>query len=316
PGFWARGMRDDRTLLAHWVGRVPRDYFLGAKVNFTALPAESETPGPPVVGRVTRVCEYRGEGDHARVEIEVDAPVCPGAIGQWALPPAEVVDGRIHATAIDDVAGAAALLCVLKELVATGSPRPVCLLFTRAEEAGFVGCIGYCRDQLATGRRGAQQIVGIEMSKAMPGAPVGGGPVVRVGDRRSVFDPGTTDDGARAGDRLCQQDPAFRYQRKLMDGGTCESSVFQSYLGRSGAVCLPLGNYHNVDEQNRRIDREFIDVQDFHGLVRLLLEIVESPVSPAEPDAAQPLIGWCDGLWDRHHHLLFEPASAPKGNAS
>ncbi|MEM6855306.1 MAG: M20/M25/M40 family metallo-hydrolase, partial [Planctomycetota bacterium] len=231
PGFWAEGMVDRNTLSAHWIGRVPRGYFLGAAVRFVTADAGSTGSGSfplggkAVRGRITRVSEYRGEGDYARVEIETDAEVAPGSTGQWDLPPCELIDGQIHATAIDDVAGVAALVCVMQELALRGASRPVRLLITRAEEAGFVGCVGYCRDQANAGQAGQAQIVGIEMSKAMPEAPVGSGPIVRVGDRRSVFDAATTADVARAAERLAQSDPDFTYQRRLMPGGTCESSV-------------------------------------------------------------------------------------------
>ncbi|MEM7625465.1 MAG: M20/M25/M40 family metallo-hydrolase [Planctomycetota bacterium] len=314
PGFWALRMLDDHKMLAGWIGRVAETYFAGSALRFSSGdPVLGDPASPPARGHVTKVREYRGEGDHALVEVAIDRPVAPGSIGQWDLPGPEVIDGRIHAPAIDDVAGVAALVCVMKELAEKGAARPVSLVFTRAEEAGFVGCIGYCRDEIAAGRRGAAQVVGIEMSKAMGAAEVGGGPVVRVGDRHSIFDPAVTDDCAHAGDLLRKRDSSFRYQRKLMDGGTCESSVFQGYLGRSGAVCVPLGNYHNIDEDAGRIDREYIDVGDFHGLIRLLLQIIESPVSEATSVLSRPLVDWCDDLWARHEHLLFDPSSSPKG---
>ncbi len=305
PGFWAGPMIGRRTLRAHWIGRVPRSYFAGAAVRF------HPDGGEAVGGRVTAVSDYRGEGDYAAVEVEVEAAVPAGSIGQWALPPAELTRGRLHATAVDDVAGVAAMLCVMRELAERGAARPVRLLITRAEEAGFVGCVGYCRDQAAAGRAGRSQIVGIEMSKAMPEAPVGSGPIVRVGDRRSVFDAVTTADCLAAAAALAERDLAFGFQRRLMPGGTCESSVFQSLLGRSGAVCLPLGNYHNVDEAGGRLSREYIAAGDFVQLVKLLLALTEHPASePGEPAAAGD---WCDELWDRHAHLLHDPLSRPKG---
>ena len=123
PGFWAEDMIGRNTLSAHWIGRVPRGYFLGAAVRFVTptddagSPARGSFPlgGKAVRGRITRVSEYRGEGDYARVEIETDAEVAPGSIGQWDLPPCEFIDGQIHATAVDDVAGVAALVCVMQE---------------------------------------------------------------------------------------------------------------------------------------------------------------------------------------------------------
>lgn len=74
---------------------------------------------------------------------------------------------------------------------------------------------------------------------------------------------------------------AWRWQRRLMSGGACEASVFCASGYEATCVCLPLGNYHNMGDldavqsgTNTRpatIEREFISVLDFEGLVDLLI---------------------------------------------
>ncbi|MEM7681555.1 MAG: M20/M25/M40 family metallo-hydrolase [Planctomycetota bacterium] len=319
PGFWAKQQVGRRTIEASWVGRVPRRYFQGAAVRFHSggVPLRSDWPaggsvvgasgfrigGHEVSGQIVDVLDYRGEGEGATVLVEVQDAVEAGSIGQWLLPGPDLSGGRLRAAAIDDVAGVAALVCVMQELARAGASRPVTLLFTRAEEAGFLGCTGYCRDRAQAGAAGAAQLVGVEMSMALANARVGDGPVVRVGDRRSVFDPGATSMLLGAAERLVAEDSAFAYQRRLMTGGTCESSVFQSYLGRSGAVCLAMGNYHNVDAEHGRLDREYVDTDDFVGLVRLLCGVAQSPCADGVDAGMQT---WFENLWSRQASLLFD----------
>ena len=58
-----------------------------------------------------------------------------------------------------------------------------------------------------------------------------------------------------------------------MDGGICESSTFGAHGYRTGAVCLALGNYHNMAE-DRKIREEYIDEADFLNLVAFFVEML------------------------------------------
>lgn len=239
----------------------------------------------------------------------------PGDVGVWALPDAFVDgDGVLHTHACDDLAALAAALCAMEELAVLhergeigvggdGGGEDVRLLLTRAEEIGFVGAIAACR--LGTMERGSR-VVALENSRAFADSPVGGGPIVRVGDRLSIFSPRLTAAiatraekvmGRAATPRASEKDaqmPGRPWQRKLMAGGACEASVFSAYGYDSTCLCLPLGNYHNMADLAAmqagtyereslgppRIAPEFISVDDFHGLVDLLVGIGRS--LPAE----------------------------------
>jgi putative aminopeptidase FrvX len=133
-------------------------------------------------------------------------------------------------------------------------------VFTRAEEVGFHGALAAIASKAVPK---TVPVVVLECSKAMPGAEQGLGPVIRVGDKARVFDPdliAACEEAARA---LKEAHPEFRFQRRLMDGGTCEASAFG--LAGYRAVCLafPLANYHNVgpaDLQPEKIaERDFLD---------------------------------------------------------
>lgn len=56
-----------------------------------------------------------------------------------------------------------------------------------------------------------------------------------------------------------------------MDGGSCESTAYNAWGLRAGAMCLALGNYHNCGP-NQAIHPEFVDWNDFEGLVAIMLE--------------------------------------------
>ena len=71
------------------------------------------------------------------------------------------------------------------------------------------------------------------------------------------------------------------WQRKLMAGGACESTVFCAAGYEATCICLPLGNYHNMadlaavqagkNETPPRVGPEFISLSDYRGLVDLLV---------------------------------------------
>ena len=57
----------------------------------------------------------------------------------------------------------------------------------------------------------------------------------------------------------------------LMDGGSCESTAYNHYGVRAGAMCLALGNYHNCGPA-QTIAPEYVDWNDFEGLVATMIE--------------------------------------------
>jgi endoglucanase len=231
------------------------------------------------------------------------AALRPGDVGTWRLPPAELEGDLLHTHACDDlsaVASALSTIDVLRVARAAGERvGHVSLLLTRAEEIGFIGAIAACR--LGTIPQGAR-VIALENSRSFADSPIGGGPIVRVGDRISTFSPALTaacaaraeETFAAAAQPIASQTAAQAktaasrpWQRKLMAGGACEASVFCAYGHNATCLCLPLGNYHNMahlaelqagtyDSANlgpARAAREFISVSDFHALNDLLVAI-------------------------------------------
>ena len=116
-----------------------------------------------------------------------------GDVGRWAFPKAAVSAGRLRTDACDDLAAVAAALTAFDSIRKRKGCEHVGLLFTVAEEVGFLGAIEVARN--ATSGRGgliprSSRLICLENSRSFAESPIGGGPIVRVGDRISVFSPG------------------------------------------------------------------------------------------------------------------------------
>ena len=185
-----------------------------------------------------------------------------GDFGVWELEDFRLAGGTIHARQLDDLAGSAVSLAAVARAAASRSLNLSALL-TRAEEIGFVGTLG----AIATGviPRNAW-VINVEASKALPGVEIGGGPIIRVGDRQRTFDASAEDLLLAARDRLPKTKPV---QRALMSGGTCEATAWGLHAYRATGVAIPLGNYHNMGPRNR-LAAEFVSARDLATAVDLI----------------------------------------------
>lgn len=275
PGFEARKMVGRSRLQAVWRGGVPPEYFRGTGVRFWSR-------GRWVRGKIRSITTWIDAG-RRRVRtatIAVPQAVDGGAIGMWDLPDPQVRGGRVYARGCDDVAGVAAILSALDEVLGGRRPANVIALLTRAEEVGFAGALAGARaGVLPNGAR----VISIECSSERAGGRMGHGPILRVGDLSSIFTPDLSAFCRSIATDLAKRDRAFRFQRKLMDGGTCEATAFASDGYEATGLCVALGNYHNVDSQRRRIGPEYIDLQDWEGLVRLLAALATALEYKGDP---------------------------------
>ncbi len=317
PAFVVERVVAPGVLQLSFRGGVMDDYFVNARVAVMAS-ADSRHPGT-----LTGAADAPGPFKHYLCELAAPPRGVSFAVGDvavWDLPPAELIDGIVHTHACDDLAAAAAAFSAfdrLRELARAGPTEDVRLLLTRAEEVGFVGAIAAARGAAGsppTLPRNAR-IIALENSRSFPAdSPIGGGPIVRVGDRLSIFSPTLTDAVAKRAEEYAatfggtgaqptaQQKladgPRWKWQRKLMAGGACEASVFCHSGFEATCVCLPLGNYHNMGDlasvqagTNTRpatIEREFIALADYEGLVDLLiacgLRLPEAGLAPEKFD--------------------------------
>ncbi|MEO0515077.1 MAG: hypothetical protein AAF086_07265 [Planctomycetota bacterium] len=303
PAFVATAAQG-KAVTAEFRGGVQDAYFVGSKVRLYRGD-KSLKPSPPGTIRELRPAE-RGGFKTVDIEFRQAVNAQPGDILTWDVGPAQIKANRLHAPACDDLAGAAAMFAAFSELLKTVGQRgeknaggpDVRLLCTRAEEIGFVGAIAACKSGLIP--KGAR-LIALENSKSFADSPLGGGPIVRVGDRTSTFDPELTFAVGQVAQSIAAGDDSFKWQRKLMPGGTCEASAFQALGHTATCVCLPLGNYHNMNEDRGVIEREVIHLDDYHGLIRLLIALGRSL---DDATTAVPLTVRLDQLYRDHRTLL------------
>ncbi len=302
PGFVADRMLGKGKLRAFWRGGVPPEYFVGSKVRFFA-------DGAWTRGRIASIKTGMDE-DRERVEtavIEISNPVGPGSIGMWDFPDPEIRGDRVYARACDDLAGAAAMLCAIDQLVREARSCDAYFLFTRAEEVGFVGAIAACKRKTIPKKC---FVVAMETSSERPNAKIGDGPILRVGDRASTFTHEATAYCHRIARELEQAGGGFVYQRKLMDGGTCESSAYCRLGYEATGICVALGNYHNVNAKGKRLGPEYVSVSDLANVIRWFVELARSPRPYDGTD--QQLDGRLQRLEATYRKLLTATVQSPK----
>ncbi len=267
PAFVVRKQIDEQHLEMEFRGGVNDAYFVGSKVEVF----DNEDNG--YVGTIQSLDSKAKP--FKRVVIKLNKGVAgiliQNDIARWKFNPPIVKNDLLHAPACDDLAGVAAAICALDKIKTLPALGNVGVLLTRAEEIGFVGAIAAAKYESVPK---TSRLLCLETSRSFPESPIGMGPILRVGDKTSVFGPELTN----AATEIMNTQKNFAWQRKLMPGGTCESTAFCDYGYLSTCLCLALGNYHNMKDidgvlqKNKpaKVAPEVISVNDFYGLVEML----------------------------------------------
>lgn len=329
PAFVVERMIAPTTLELSFRGGVMDDYFDDARILLWPKTDDGSGQGiaTPIRGVLIGTSPTPGPyNKHYLCELEsAHDDISLGDVATWDVGPGAIEDGLIKTIVCDDLVALAASLCafdvLLRKHLSGETIEDVRLLFTRAEEVGFIGAIAACR--LGTIPPGAR-LIALENSRSFADSPIGGGPIVRVGDRLSVFSPTLSASVAQRAEQIAgapatptaqqktdpspQTAPKWRWQRKLMAGGACEATVYCAYGHDATCVCLPLGNYHNMADLDAvqagtnssppRVDREFVSVSDYHGLVDLLIACGER--LPQAPSTMERI----EKLWNERHDVL------------
>ena len=252
PGFVVD--RSGTAPVLYFAGGVAQKYFAGKKIVFYG--GEDHQP----LGRAV-INEVDFSRDLKRVKLEGAIPSA-ATFAMWDLPPTRCTKRLFISPSCDDLVQVSLLLALVRNLSLKGAAAKVCVLFTRAEEIGFAGAIAALK---AKQPLPPMATISLEASQARGFARVEAGPIVRVGDRLSIFDSGTTHWLETAFRDLVMERPATIFQRLLMGGGTCEASVFCRAGWPTGAVCVALNNYHNMGPGNS-VRSESISLRDWQGL--------------------------------------------------
>jgi putative aminopeptidase FrvX len=303
PGFEYIGLVGGEHR-ARFHGGVPDRFFAGARVRFF-----DGSNGSAVAIATVRAVERNAENELVATLTDMRGRAESGMFGMWDLTPGAIRGTRLHARVCDDLMGAAAILSVLDLWARARETSSLIGIFTRAEETGFVGCQGLLRSN-ALPKNVA--VIGLECSPRRVTAKIGLGPVVRVGDKQSIFQPWITHHLQECAASLRAKNERFLFQRALMDGGSCESTAYNLWDVPAGGLCLALGNYHNCGARDR-VAPEFVDWNDFESLVALMRE---AAVNWGGESANAKMRARLDSVWTREYNRLASSARRIRDAAS
>jgi putative aminopeptidase FrvX len=290
PGFhgvqWQRGA----ILRAKWHGGGPTRHLRGSTVWL------GNTEGHSYRGQV-RAARLTSTGRSIEtLDVDVELPTTrrPNAsalYGGFAFrAPVWRAARKLYTKAADDLVGVFAVLATAIEHSRRRPRTPFLGLLTRAEEVGFVGAIGHFDLGWLRAAKRPVVCISLETSRTLPNAIVGRGPVVRLGDRRTVFEP----DALNVLGRIAQRILPGKHQRRMMDGGTCEATAATVYGLSAIGISVPLGNYHNQSFEGGPDSRgrggpapEFVHLDDIDGMLRLCRGLLQQDLPWDEPWAAE-----------------------------
>ncbi len=251
-------------------GNLLATYRRGRKPARYAFAAHMDHPGwvRPAPKKEEIAWEFLGGVPAAYLEKPKIVPF--GEFAMWDLPAFEFRDGKIYSRACDDLVGCSVIVALFHELEMNEVEATVHGIFTRAEEVGFVGAV-----ELAKNWPYPEEVrfVSLETSAPVPGLEMGQGPVIRVGDRLSIFD-----DMVTSGLVHVATESKLPFQRGLLDRGSCEATAMQAMGIPSAGLSILLGNYHNCGPENR-IESEYVSFDDVRAEVSLLRHLVEHTAS-------------------------------------
>jgi putative aminopeptidase FrvX len=303
PGFHGAAWSSSGALEVKWHGGSPTQHLEGAKVWL----ADAEgSLGEGSFVSVKMIPSGRAI-DSGTVQVPVglrqrrpDASKIFGGLAFRA--PVWREGDLLYTKAADDLVGAFSIVSLALDLFgggksgsakapkrrkpATGKKPPFIGLLTRAEEVGFIGAIGHFELGWLKGARRPVLGVSLETSRTLPGAEIGKGPVVRLGDRMTVFD----SSALRVFSLLAEKHLPGKHQRRVMDGGTCEATAATAYGIPCVGISVPLGNYHNQSFEGGPDSAgplgpapEFVHLDDTAGLLELCRALLTPKLPWAQP---------------------------------
>jgi endoglucanase len=156
----------------------------------------------------------------------------------------KIKNGLVSTKCADDLAGCVMALGALIDC--KKSKVPVIAVFTRAEEVGFVGCLHMIKSKVISLNT---MVISLEASRTLPGALLGEGPVIRLGDASTLFDSNFSlyiqQEAQNLKTKGKLKNKNFKFQKRIMDGGSCEATALSQFGYKTMGLAVPLKNYHN-----------------------------------------------------------------------
>jgi endoglucanase len=167
----------------------------------------------------------------------------------------------------DDLAG-----CVMALGALLDTKGKNCIaIFTRAEEVGFVGCLKLIESKIIPKNT---LMMSLEASRTLPGALLGEGPVIRLGDASTLFHSNMSLFVQKMAQNLKAKDAKFMFQKRIMDGGSCEATALSQAGFTTMGLAVPLKNYHNQGKNGPA--PEIIHLNDAENGRKLLTELAKN----------------------------------------
>lgn len=291
PGFHGVRWLKNKNLLVKWFGGSPVKYLSGASVyvcdNDNNI-LSGKMVRPKLVKKKWAIDTVEVRLDPGQIEYK-DRPRAVDLFGSFKFKKPVVVRGkRLYTNAADDLCGIFAILQTAIKLFKTKSrkEKPFLGLLTRAEEVGFVGAVAHFDMGWLQAAQRPVVCVSLEASRTLPGARTGKGPVVRTGDRRTVF----SANELKVLSDLAEKVLPGKHQKRIMDGGACEATAATVFGLPAIGISLPLGNYHNQGFEGGPECRgpggpapEFVHLDDIQGEVKLCLALMRSGLEWQQP---------------------------------
>ncbi len=250
PGFHIQKSLGRNRYSALWYGGAPFKQMKNAKLAIY----HPLLPGIKNSGVISKFKHqtYTREGMDFEIKTKKPLPFVHGSFGAFDFPALSLKKNLIRTRVADDLTGVAIILGMLIDLKLFLKKSNIVGLFTRAEEVGYVGCWS-----LLDSKKLSKDIrlVSLEASRTLPGAEIGKGPVLRIGDASTIFD-------SELSIALWEtaQKSKVSFQRRIMDGGSCEATAANLFGYRVTGIAVPLGNYHNQGASGPA--PEIVDLRD------------------------------------------------------
>jgi endoglucanase len=275
PGFHGMRWLNKNTLAIKWHGGSPIKHLAGAKVW---------------------LADDTGQVAEGQLKNKTDSvlDIKPKELfGGFSFRSHSWVSGkRLYTRAADDLVGVFCIVTTAIELFRRQSKNDSFIgLLTRAEEVGFVGAVKHLELGWLSAAKRSVVCISLEASRHLPGARIGKGPVVRLGDRRTPFDSGALQVLSDLALKILPQ----RHQRRLMDGGACEATATTAWGLPTVGITLPLGNYHNqgldggMDCPNTSGPApEFVHLDDISDELKLCKTLMKNGLNWPDPWSPDP----------------------------
>ena len=291
PGFHGVRWLSKKCLSVKWFGGSPIKHVAGRKVWLAS------DDGSLAEGTLKKVVLRKDKLAIQTAEVVLDKPLeedkktsAKKIFGGFNFrSPVWQSGKRLYTRAADDLVGVFAILETARQIQVTakGNKRPPFIgLLTRGEEVGFVGAVAHLESGFLNKATRPVVAVSLEASRTLPGAIIGKGPVVRLGDWRTVFESG----GLKVLSDLAMRLLPGKHQRRVMDGGSCEATAMTAWGIKTIGISLPLGNYHNEGYEggmdcpaHRGPAPEFVHLDDIDGELKLCQGLMKASLAWDDP---------------------------------